>query len=230
MELKKPLVPAMRELEDRIQEIYKTERRVKELKDSLDILVSKIAEQCDGEESKVGAMQYLYWCVEEVKATSIMRVLGVKNISQVADKLGKVTAELACDRCGNLLSFTSRASLKESRRGGGWAEGYTVVCDSCKEEIYLERHEGWEMLEQTKRARLYQLKTMPYGEYLKTPEWQETREWHVKSVSYKCQICNSANKKLHVHHRTYEKTGEEFHRDLTVLCEDCHKLYHSQDS
>lgn len=70
---------------------------------------------------------------------------------------------------------------------------------------------------------------MDYKEYLKTEHWQEIRELKLQSVNYKCQICNS-NKELNIHHRSYENLyNEQNHlEDLTVLCKECHGLYHDR--
>lgn len=35
----------------------------------------------------------------------------------------------------------------------------------------------------------------------------------------------SETSRLHVHHRTYERLGEELPEDLVVLCEVCHEAY-----
>lgn len=42
---------------------------------------------------------------------------------------------------------------------------------------------------------------------------------------HRCQTCGSTER-LQVHHRTYLRRGREMSRDLMVLCEPCHKLFH----
>ncbi len=76
-----------------------------------------------------------------------------------------------------------------------------------------------------RRARLDELRTMPYREYLVTPEWQQRRHLHLENAGHRCQVC-SAPHSLHVHHRTYLNRGNERFSDLTVLCATCHKLFH----
>lgn len=66
---------------------------------------------------------------------------------------------------------------------------------------------------------------MPYREYLYTKHWKVTREAKLHAVSHRCQVCNSP-KSLNVHHRTYERLGREKLEDLTVLCKECHELFH----
>ena len=73
--------------------------------------------------------------------------------------------------------------------------------------------------------RVAELAAMPYPDYLLTPEWQERRGVMLKLAGYRCRVCN-ADKLLHVHHRTYERRGNEQPGDLIVLCDGCHKLFH----
>ena len=72
-----------------------------------------------------------------------------------------------------------------------------------------------------------ELAAMPYREYLETPEWQARRKAALKQAGYRCQVCNRS-RELHVHHRTYERRGAELPGDLTVLCDECHALYHGK--
>lgn len=73
--------------------------------------------------------------------------------------------------------------------------------------------------------RAHQLRTMPYKEYLKTPEWQKRRKAKLKEAKHRCQLCNDGGT-LNVHHRTYENRGNEPLSDLIVLCEPCHERFH----
>ncbi len=73
--------------------------------------------------------------------------------------------------------------------------------------------------------RTTELKTMPYEEYLQTPEWMERRALMIERAGNRCQVCNSGED-LNVHHRTYERRGNEDPGDLTVLCQQCHAWFH----
>lgn len=70
------------------------------------------------------------------------------------------------------------------------------------------------------------LKSMPYSDYLKTTHWDTIRLAALKRAGYRCQICNTGNTTLDVHHRTYERRGSELPTDLTVLCRACHEKFH----
>lgn len=76
-------------------------------------------------------------------------------------------------------------------------------------------------------SREEQLKTMPYDEYLQTPEWEDRRKIAIEKAGGRCQLCNR-NGKLHVHHRTYENRGSERDGDLIVLCAGCHAKFHDK--
>ena len=69
------------------------------------------------------------------------------------------------------------------------------------------------------------LKSMDYRLYLRTEHWKRIREAALTRANYRCQICSSAQHPQ-VHHRTYVRRGEELPEDLTVLCEECHRLFH----
>jgi 5-methylcytosine-specific restriction endonuclease McrA len=84
----------------------------------------------------------------------------------------------------------------------------------------------WELKD---TSRLDQLRTMPYQDYLQTPEWQEKRGYALELALHRCQMCNS-EKSLQVHHRTYERRGHEDLEDLTVLCKPCHEKHHNKHS
>lgn len=70
-----------------------------------------------------------------------------------------------------------------------------------------------------------QLATMPYSEYLQTPEWRVKRHAAIKRANYKCQKCRYQYW-LEVHHLTYERRGHELPNDLMVLCRKCHEKEH----
>ncbi len=76
------------------------------------------------------------------------------------------------------------------------------------------------------RVRLRELRTMPYDEYLKTPEWRANRESKINRARGRCQVCNASDHPLNVHHRSYRRLGHERFTDLVVLCRPCHQVFH----
>lgn len=78
-----------------------------------------------------------------------------------------------------------------------------------------------------KQERLKQLRSIPYAEYLKTPEWRHRRGRAIKQAHKQCAVCLSG-KELNVHHRNYERIGCEKDNDLVVLCRECHSKFHDK--
>lgn len=68
-----------------------------------------------------------------------------------------------------------------------------------------------------------------YAAYLQSPEWSARRHQALDDADHCCQVCNSS-RDLEVHHRTYKHLGHEPRADLTVLCNECHTLFHSRMS
>ncbi len=76
--------------------------------------------------------------------------------------------------------------------------------------------------------RIQELRTMPYLDYLQTPEWAAKRQQILDRDGHRCRVCNSTEQ-LNVHHRTYERRGDEDLDDLTTLCQPCHEYFHSRE-
>ena len=60
-----------------------------------------------------------------------------------------------------------------------------------------------------------------------TIQWQRERELAMERDEYRCQNCGSGER-LVVHHRTYERVGDEWPQDLVVLCWSCHEWEHER--
>jgi hypothetical protein len=65
-----------------------------------------------------------------------------------------------------------------------------------------------------------------YHEYLRTSQWDRTRTRALERADHRCQVCNAGRKPLDVHHRTYDRLGQELDGDVIALCRDCHTLFH----
>lgn len=105
-------------------------------------------------------------------------------------------------------------------------KGIKFCANLVKKDVLAERNKYYEQESSIQKKRLQELKTMPYQEYLQTPEWQARRKQHLKSVGHRCQICNAGDVPLDIHHRTYERRGQEHYKDLIALCRDCHSTFH----
>jgi hypothetical protein len=70
------------------------------------------------------------------------------------------------------------------------------------------------------------LRSRSYQTYLLSPGWRRRRKQALKRAGFRCQLCNSPDEHLEVHHRTYERVGDEKAKDLIVLCPKCHRVFH----
>ena len=65
-----------------------------------------------------------------------------------------------------------------------------------------------------------------YTDKLKHPNWQKKRLRIMDRAGFRCEICNSADITLHVHHGYYERGVDpwEYPDDtLYCICEECHR-------
>lgn len=67
-----------------------------------------------------------------------------------------------------------------------------------------------------------------YAQKLKDPRWQKKRLEIMSRDQWKCTICFSSERTLHVHHLSYSGDPWEAESDqMTTYCEDCHALVES---
>lgn len=68
-----------------------------------------------------------------------------------------------------------------------------------------------------------------YRDYIKSPAWKRKRALYFESTRIgRCQGCGD-KEKLHVHHKTYERLGNEDLADLVAVCQTCHTLIHQRN-
>jgi 5-methylcytosine-specific restriction endonuclease McrA len=90
-----------------------------------------------------------------------------------------------------------------------------------------------------RRRGLYKLglKMEEYVKYLESQYWQEVRKSELKEQAKErgynyCEKCGATpndvtrETALHVHHKTYERLGEERLEDLMIICRTCHEKEH----
>lgn len=64
-----------------------------------------------------------------------------------------------------------------------------------------------------------------YKEYLHTKHWKLLKSKIYKKYKYNCAYCKT-NHDIDLHHKTYERVGNENIGDLVYLCRLCHKAVH----
>lgn len=106
-------------------------------------------------------------------------------------------------------------------------------CENCISEVRMRTARiristyKREHADEIHKAEVEKLKHMPYGDYLKTGHWQTLRKKKLRKAKGRCRECGTKYQILHVHHKTYERRGEERLDDLVVLCAKCHAKAHS---
>lgn len=71
---------------------------------------------------------------------------------------------------------------------------------------------------------------MDYSEKLRDPRWQKKRLEIMQRDNFKCQGCNSKEKTLHVHHKTYifgKNPWDYTDTNFITLCFECHEIEES---
>ena len=71
---------------------------------------------------------------------------------------------------------------------------------------------------------------MPYEDFLKTPYWKAISGYIKERDLNRCEKCG-AQKRLQVHHLSYQHHGDELHNmnELVTLCRKCHKETHEHN-
>ena len=143
---------------------------------------------------------------------------------------------LPCSECGRVVSIIalSKAELAGLRKTSLMQQrkGNRVICPTCmkkkteKHQARIEEKERSKAIVIQQAKRIEELRKMSYKKYLQTPEWKEIRLKKLKSAYFRCELCNKSGSALRVHHRTYERRGNEWLKDLIVLCKKCHEKFH----
>ena len=67
-----------------------------------------------------------------------------------------------------------------------------------------------------------------YFAYMNSSTWREKRSAAIQRAGGRCQICGLSNRRLQVHHNSYERLGFESPEDLIVVCDRCHRMVHGR--
>lgn len=66
-------------------------------------------------------------------------------------------------------------------------------------------------------------RTAEYERYMRSAKWRNVREQMFKLRGKKCERCD-ATTDLELHHKTYERFGNELPSDLAILCKPHHEI------
>lgn len=68
--------------------------------------------------------------------------------------------------------------------------------------------------------------TQKYKDYLASEKWRIFSIDAKLATGGRCQGCDRKTWRLHVHHLTYERLGDERSSDVWVVCPSCHLKFH----
>lgn len=218
--------PVMEEVKQLGIFIEQAESILSELKQQIHEEIERLPGKIgDNEELFAEVVYHLYWFNNHVSKTAIKKAFNVVTQSHASKNSKNVirplAIELICRDCQQ--PFQTQASSLNNR---GSVSG---ICQACWAQYMEERRandEHRQRLHQAYHDRLRELATMPYYDYLQTPEWAERRKRAMKRAGYRCQVCNAYGVQLNTHHRTYERRGNEWDKDLITLCRTCHEIFH----
>ena len=240
----RPTTEVVARIQALVTDIRETEESLAILNTRLEHTVSCVKQGVQDEQQLADAVSYIYWRFPEVSSISLARAVMETPSAKVLRKyLHTVDSGIRCLRCGERLQFSTREELHDAlaaslrAEGGDLSRQHQLRCAKCAKEgqneieakgnqLFAEWRAQHEAEETAKQQRVSQLRRMPYREYLETPDWRERRRRHLLSAGNACQVCNATGVELHVHHRTYERLGEERYQDLIVLCRQCHQVFH----
>lgn len=197
---------------------------------------------------QIGIANLLYWNHSDIRISWIYKnILCIKNPREAKKHIKPISVD-QCARCGEKITAKSREHQLKLNKNIEIDTGCTY-CKSCFSDKHLtatanEDDEFFEdddemevnppnrhMLKMTaEKKRREELKSMPYQEYLQSDEWQATRKQALRRAGFKCQLCNTGDVVLDVHHRTYENRGNEHYTDIIVLCRSCHSKHHNKEA
>ena len=100
-----------------------------------------------------------------------------------------------------------------------------MLCGSCSDGLQLECAEQHRADLSIRKARIAELRKMPYKQYRRTKEWQARRTRVLQRAGGRCEVCYASGL-IDVHHRSYSRYGDELLSDLIALCRPCHQRHH----
>lgn len=204
-------------------ELEEHKSAIKSDKEYLQGMVREIVDSCETIEETISLLFTAYYHSEGlVLWKTITDLCDEYDINYQLVQHG--TLRVSCQYCGSAVpvKVTNRTQYDKIRKGQT-----KETCQECNERIDKQYSERREAERAAQVARLQELKSMPYTEYLKTDEWKRARDKALRKARYKCELC-FAGFPLNTHHKTYVRRGEEESSDLIVLCEACHAKFHDK--
>ena len=170
---------------------------------------------------QLAAINECYWAwADMIGEETFASLVGISR-EDLAKAIVPAEINVSCNFCSGPVQLLARTNAESNTLSDLY-----ILCPSCTKDFHRKMARETQersQIEQEKRSS--ELKTMPYGDYLQTPEWKERRDRQVKIDGGACRLCGSTGH-LNVHHRTYDRRGDEGPGDLVTLCQPCHQTFH----
>ncbi len=121
------------------------------------------------------------------------------------------------------LYFGNRVSAEDPVKAEAL---YSMLCESCAQELQDSHNELVRTYHLRHRARASQLSRMTWPKYKNTPEGRSLCSRVILRAGNRCEMCNKGGVPLQIHHRSYDRYGQERIDDCRALCRDCHARHH----
>lgn len=219
------LLPFLKDAESRIKAL---QNEIDSIKQEANARVIEVLSRTD-EPLRRELASSVYWFFDGLILAGSLEQIALVPKSQLVERyLLAASIKIPCKQCSSPVEvqLSSRTEYK-TYQGKQRRE---VVCGACQlheKQKQEEAEQERERHRQQRADRLYILRTMPYSAYLNTPEWKERRLHKLKRAGFRCELCH-CDGKLNVHHKTYERRGDESDTDLIVLCSNCHAKFHDK--
>jgi hypothetical protein len=212
------------------EDIIKSEHKFLSALIAMEVAAAELVHRCRIEvknsifESDKCVIKKLYWANQDNYRVPLVIIENEFKLShrQILELIGTYDCDFPCRVCFGPITLTAK-----NRDQLDYFDSLCMTCPDCwKEECFASKSDIHEKQEPHRDpVRLAELRSMPYAEYLRTPEWQLKREHVFEYRGKYCGVCRSPDN-LNVHHNTYERRGDEYVTDLFVLCADCHQIFH----
>lgn len=222
-------VDYLKELQNKVDQ---HESAIKSLKKQIQHEAQRLIENAPTQDETTELATEIYWFLEFVPSSIVYAAMGSRQ-NQILKHIYPASLNVKCKDCGVAfdVTLTSRTKLNTLRRayrnGDKYDQARCPTCEEIEARKSADRTIHWQREEEKRLAEILRLRTMPYKEYLQTEHWRNLRGQMLKRAKFHCQLCNRGDISLHVHHRTYERRGNEQLSDLIVLCATCHETFHT---
>ena len=105
---------------------------------------------------------------------------------------------------------------------------YEMLCDTCTQAVQHCHDEQRRADYLQKQRRTSELSRLPWEQRKQTAEGRALCNRALLRAGNRCELCNEGGVPLQIHHRCYDRRGQELLSDLIVLCRPCHARFHDK--